>query len=211
MDYKILGLTSKNITVVFETLDLRKISIDQLKQVGGPAIPSPRVLEIDDNTLVAIFDATQTIAEIADRRLRVTDRSPTTTEGTSLPDLVIALVNLFPFEMIAYGFNFDVIVELEGTEDSNLFFRDRFLVKRLHSNLLAGLQTIGLETKLRLMSSVGTQYELKIVPGTGPDNRPTALCSLNEHYEEPELPNQDNLRQLLVDNYQTLLDMLQNL
>ena len=119
---------SQNITLLYDSLDLEAIDSDGLKRLMGSQA-KPMVMDTP-GVIVAVYPAESLVIQVGDRRTRITLQQHSDDIG-SVPLWKIALkcdqlVTKTPVTLNAYGFNYDVGVELSG-KDANQAILDLFI------------------------------------------------------------------------------------
>ncbi|NLF13584.1 MAG: hypothetical protein GX597_17520 [Anaerolineaceae bacterium] len=118
MNYPVASILSQNITLLYDRLDLPSVNIDELKQLPG-AETQPMVMATPE-MVVVMYPSEHVVIQIGDRRVRLTLPEPNAELGSApLPEFAQQcnrLVRKASSNLVAYGFNYDVLV---GMGDSN--------------------------------------------------------------------------------------------
>lgn len=110
------AIISQNITLVYDSLDLRHIDTSVLKTLRGES-DTAMVMDTPE-MIVAVYTAENTIVQVGDRRIRITLQRPSEEIG-EVPLWEMAAVCSGIVEdnhLTAYGFNYDIKYEVP---DSN--------------------------------------------------------------------------------------------
>lgn len=193
-----LRLQGTNITIVYRELDFRSVSLDELTGVfpeGRQAV----VAQFPD--VLAIQYANRVSFQLLDRRLRLNDPSPDLSRSPLATIFGPIVAAAGQTDLVAYGYNYDVVFGLSGVDDSGAFLLDKFLRERsrVEGDLDGSLSRI----KLELIYDVeDSQYSLRLEPA---DSGNALKGHLNVHYADSGLVTaEDSLRQQLSYHYDRL-------
>lgn len=103
-------ILSQNITLVYQTLELKSIDSAKLKDIFG----DPTVIMDTPDMIVALHPPIPLITQIGDRRIRITMQKQASAIGeVPLWDIAHKCNDLLPQAVVvAYGFNYDVRLEV---------------------------------------------------------------------------------------------------
>jgi hypothetical protein len=173
-------LQGTNITIVYKELNFRSVSLDELTGVF-PEGPQPVVAKFPD--VLAIQYPNGVSFQLLDRRLRLSDPSPDLSRSPLAAILEPIVAAAGQTDLVAYGYNYDVVFSLPGVDDSSAFLLDEFLRERskVEGDLNGNLRRI----KLELIYDVeDSQHSLRLEPANS-DN--FLKAHLNVHYAHAEL------------------------
>lgn len=181
-----LQLQGINITIVYRELDFRSVSLDELTGVF-PEGPEPVVAKFPD--VLIIQYPNRVSFQLLERRLRLNDSSPDLSRSP-LPTILGPIVAAAgQTDLVAYGYNYDVILSLSGVDDSGAFLLDKFLRER--SQVEGDLDGNLSRMKLELIYNVeDSRYSLRLEPANS-DN--VLRAHLNVHYAHAELVTEEDL------------------
>lgn len=209
MQTRIQRVLSQNITLVYESLNLQAVDGSKLKRLMG-AETAPLLMDTPA-IMVAVYPPEPILIQIADRRIRITNQQQSEEAGkVPLWDIAVKCNQLVAEprpELVAYGFNYDLGVGVEGGNADQaaiaLFIADRDGV----NGLLDG-QLLSLVPRLRFRRGE-TRYDLVLDP-MGPDRM---KVNLNAHYESQRvvLPSAARLQASYMSEFEYLVEMLPRL
>jgi len=200
-----IRLQGSNIIIVYRKLDFRSVSLDELTG-AFPEAPEPVVAKFPDVLFVQYSNGVS--FQLADRRLRLNDPSADLSRSR-LPNMLGPIVAAAgQTDLVAYGYNYDVVLGLSGVDDSGAFLLEKFLRERsqVEGDLDGSLSRI----KLELIYDVeDSRYSLRLEPANS-DN--VLRAHLNVHYARGELiTDEDSLAQRLSHHYDSLCHSLNQL
>lgn len=200
-----LRLQGINITIVYREFDFRSVSLDKLIGVF-PEGPQPVVAKFPDVLVIQYPNGVS--FQLLDRRLRLSDPSADLPRSR-LPNILGPIVAAAgQTGVVAYGYNYDVVLGVSGVDDSGAFLLDKFLRERsqVEGDLDGSLSRI----KLELIYDVeDSQYSLRLEPANS-DN--VLKAHLNVHYAHAELvTDEDSLAEQLSQHYDRLRQSLSQL
>lgn len=205
MDIDIQRVLSQNITLVYDSLDLRTIDSRKLKELMGVKA-KPMVMDTPE-MIVAVYPAAPIIIQIADRRIRVTFQRESEDIG-SVPLWEIALKchQLVPqSQLFAYGFNYDVgAVVADGNAQAimmGLFVSNLQMIE----DALGG-HLLSITPRLKFKRG-GTLYDLIFEPL----GEQRIKAHLNAHFQDNTLPPQDQLEASFHQEFGYLISVLSRL
>ncbi len=201
------AILQTNITLVYDAVNLEDIDRNALRRQIVPETP-PVVTEIPGEMIALVYPTMQVACILGDRRVRVNDGSQQTIGNRPLAAITLATAGLIDRQrLLAYGFNYDILLTLSGVDDSGRLLTENFLLEpsQLAHRLNAQLHA----TSLRLnYARQGTRYELALEP----DQAGRIKAHLNVHFEGPEcLPNADTLQASFQSEFDGLIATLRNL
>lgn len=175
-----LRLQGTNITVVYQEFDFRSVSLDGLTGVF-PEGPQPVVAKFPDVLVIQYPNGVS--FQLLDRRLRLNDPSADLSRSPLAAILEPIVAAAGQTDLVAYGYNYDVVFGLSGVDNSGAFLLDKFLRERsqVEGDLNGNLSRI----KLELIYDVeDSRYSLRLEPANS-DN--VLRAHLNVHYAHAEL------------------------
>lgn len=200
-----LQLRGINITIVYRELSFRSVSVDELAGIF-PEGPEPVVAKFPDVLVIQYPNGVS--FQLLDRRLRLSDRSPNPSQSPLATILGPVVAAAGQTNLVAYGYNYDVIFGLSDIDDSGAFLLDKFLRQRsrVEDDLDGSLNRI----KLELIYGVDdSRYSLRLEPANS-DN--VLKAHLNVHYAHAKLvTDEDLLAERLSDHYDRLCRSLSDL
>ncbi len=177
-----------------------------------PGHPSPLITEIPDQLLAVVYPERQIQCQFANRRVDVRDGrglDPGTDPFAMIAiNAIEAARHASGQDIIAYGYNFDVNLPLEGDEPA-AFLRMRFLnqPQRLGEAFGGEVHRVGISASVQRGQS---QANFEIAPlgdGTG-----LLAARVNYHYEPGQPPeNIESLSTEVRDRYGEFLAALERL
>lgn len=208
MDINIPVVLSQNITLVYNSLDLRAIDSRKLKELIGDRA-NPMVMDTPD-MIVAVYPPQPIIIQIGDRRIRITFQQESKDIG-SIPLWEIALKchQLVPesSKLIAYGFNYDVRVEVKDG-DARAITIELFVADRQMIEDILGGQLSFFAPRFKFKRSE-TLYDLILEPLD--EKRIKALLNAHFAFKDISLPPQDKLEESYRQEFGYLVSILPKL
>jgi hypothetical protein len=200
-----LRLQGINITIVYRELDFRSVSLDGLTRVF-PEGPQPVVAKLPDALVIQYPNRVS--FQLLDRRLRLNDPSEDLSRS-QLPSVLGPVVAAAgQTDVVAYGYNYDVVLGVSGIDDSGAFLLDKFLRERsqVEGVLDGSLSRLILELTYGVEDS---QCSLRLEPANSDNN---LKAHLNVHYAHGELiTEEDSLAERLSYHYDRLRRSLRDL
>ena len=200
-----LRLQGINITIVYRELDFRSVSLDGLTRVF-PEGPQPEVAKLPDALVIQYPNRVS--FQLLDRRLRLNDPSEDLSRS-QLPSVLGPVVAAAgQTDVVAYGYNYDVVLGVSGIDDSGAFLLDKFLRERsqVEGVLDGSLSRLILELTYGVEDS---QCSLRLEPANSDNN---LKAHLNVHYAHGELiTEEDSLAERLSYHYDRLRRSLRDL
>jgi len=194
-----LQLKRTNITIVYREFNFGLVSLDKLTRIF-PGEPQPIVTSFPAEVLVSRYP-NGVLFQLLDRRLRLDDHSPNLSRSP-LPTILGPVVTAAgQTDLVAYGYNYDVVFGLTGVDNSGAFLVDTFL--KSPSGIEGKLNgTLG-RIKLELIYDVeDSRYSLRLEP---PNSDNVLRAHLNVHYADKELvTDEDSLGKSLSHHYERL-------
>jgi len=195
---------SQNITLVYESLDLR--TIDSAKLKGLIASAKPMVMDTPE-MIVAVYPPMPIIIQMGDRRTRITLQQESEKIGTAPLWEVALKCHQFvsQSQLAAYGFNYDVrAMVTDGNAQTitmDLFVPNRETIERVLEGHLASFIP-------RFKFKRGeTLYDLIVEPL----DEKRIKAHLNAHFEGKSLLSQDQLEASFRQEFGYLVSMLPRL
>lgn len=196
-------LAEVNITVVYDNLDLDSISRDRLRSML-PDVQPPIMadLPVVGGAIALTYEPLQTQCLIDQRRIRISnvgqaaiERRPLSTVA-QLAETTREIVE--GANVIAYGFNYEVLVYLEDQDDIGRFLRVRFLndPEDLDSRFGGRIDSIDLRLHCVLDEK---EYNFRFRP-SGSDTSQLQI-SCNVHFRRDTLPTAGDLQEHMVSEY----------
>jgi len=207
MDIDIQRVLSQNITLVYDSLDLRTIDTSELKGLMGVEA-KPMVMDTPE-MIVAVYPPHPLIIQIGDRRIRVTfPRESEDIGAVPLWEIAIKCHQLVPqSQLVAYGFNYDVEVELAGGNAHKVMLdlfvsNPKMIENALKGHLVSSIPRI----KFRRGQTI---YDLVLEPV----DEQHLKVHLNAHFqfEGITLPSEDRLEESFRHEFGYLTSMLPRL
>ncbi|MFQ5880089.1 MAG: hypothetical protein ACE5IZ_07960 [Dehalococcoidia bacterium] len=205
-------LAGYNLVVVFEELPIGAILHEMARRLL-PEHPSPLITEIPDQLLTVIYPQRQIQCQFANRRVDVRDRrgmDPATEPFSTVAiNAVEAATTASGKPVVAYGYNFDVHLPLQG-DDPAVFLKARFLTdpNKLGQAFGGDVKTVGIKASIhRSDSQANFDIEPLLDGQTG-----LIKAHVNYHYERRKPPAQaTELVTQIQERYQEFLTALQRL
>lgn len=209
MNIEVQAVLSQNITLVYDSLNLRLIDSGDLKQLLGDQI-SPTIMDTPE-TIVAVYPPEPVIVQIGDRRIRV--HFPQQVEdigGIPLWEIAVKCDKLVPKSdstLVAYGFNYDVSIAITD-EDAHAFIMDLFISSRTIVESALDGKLSSFVPRLRYHRDQ-TDYDLVLEP----EGAQHIKVHMNSHFQFDGivLPSQNDLRAYYDKEYEYLVSMLPRL
>jgi len=202
-------IITQNITLVYDSLDLRTISINDLRELRGDQT-KPTVMDTPE-MIVAIYPPEPVVIQMGDRRIRITLPQP----QESIDDAVLhevatkcdQLAGRPRSQLVAYGFNFDVAVELPNRNAHEVVV-DRFLKETESIKTTLDGSLISFSPRL-MFERNQVRYDLVLEPV----NDHAMKVHLNAHFQHAELtlPATDQLSDSFAAQYEYLVSLLSGL
>jgi hypothetical protein len=200
-----LRLQGANITIVYRELDFGSVSLDGLTRVF-PEGPQPVVAKLPDALVIQYPNRVS--FQLLDRRLRLNDPSEDLSRS-QLPSVLGPVVAAAgQTDVVAYGYNYDVVLGVSGIDDSGAFLLDKFLRERsqVEGVLDGSLSRLKLELTYGIEDS---QCSLRLEPANSDND---LKAHLNVHYAHGELiTEEDSLAERLSYHYDRLRRSLRDL
>jgi hypothetical protein len=181
-----LRLQGANITIVYRELDFGSVSLDGLTRVF-PEGPQPVVAKLPDALVIQYPNRVS--FQLLDRRLRLNDPSEDLSRS-QLPSVLGPVVAAAgQTDVVAYGYNYDVVLGVSGIDDSGAFLLDKFLRERsqVEGVLDGSLSRLKLELTYGVEDS---QCSLRLEPANSDND---LKAHLNVHYAHGELITEEDL------------------
>ena len=196
-------LAEVNITVVYDNLDLDSISRDRLRgmllDVQPPIMAD---LPVVGGAIALTYEPLQTQCLIDQRRIRISnvgraeiERRPLSTIA-QLAETTRGIVERA--SVVAYGFNYEVLVYLENEDDVGRFLRVRFLNDPEDLDNRFGGQIDSLDLRLHCVFDE-KEYNFRFRP-SGSDTSQLHI-SCNVHFRRDMLPTAGDLQKHIVSEY----------
>ncbi len=200
-----IQLQRTNITIVYRELDFGLVSLDKLTGIF-PREPQPIVTSFPD--VLVIQYPNGVLLQLLDRRLRLDDRSSDLSRSPLSAILGPIVTAAGQTDLVAYGYNYDVVFGLTGVDDSGAFLVDTFLKNPsgIEGKLNGALGRIKLELVYDVEDS---RYSLRL---ESPNSDNVLRAHLNVHYADKELvTDEDSLGKSLSHHYECLHRSLKEL
>ncbi|MBI4673930.1 MAG: hypothetical protein HY741_19975 [Chloroflexi bacterium] len=204
MPIKVQTILNQNITLLYDALDLGAANLDrnQLRRIVGD---DALVMDTSE-MIVAAHPTGGVVYQLGDKRIRITVPQPATEIG-SVPLWLLAQQahELNPQgHLEAYGYNFDVLVEMNA--DSATLVEKKFVADRadLEATLQGALKTF---IPRILFARDATRYDLVLQPQTGAQ----LIAHLNVHKEHKMLPHQNVLEREFRTEFKEFIATLERL
>lgn len=191
----------RNITIVYESLNLQDVDRNKLREIIPGATPT--VMDMPE-VLVAVYPPEPWIIQFGDRRMRVNLAAETDGLGDfPLWEHAIQAQQIIPPDkahLLAYGYNFDFGVRFDGTTPqekliSKFVLNRTVLEEELQGNLVSYLP--------RLVFSVGfVQYDIVFEPID--NSRMKVHGNAHIQYPDIQLPLYDELKTSYLTEFERL-------
>ncbi len=208
MAIAIEALLSQNITVVFDSLDLASVDSGKLKTLRGPGSQAA-VMDVPD-MIVAIFPPEPMLVQVGDKRIRMTLQGASEIGRVPLWEHMVKCVELIakPHPLVvAYGFNYDAMVGIEGVSATDILQR-LFVgqITDIEERLQGQIQMVVPRLKFQ---KERVSYDLILEP----INDGQIKAHLNAHFTTPnqKLPSSPHLRSSFLDQYRYFEETLARL
>lgn len=191
MNFRIDAYPGCNITLVFESMDLAKISRDRIRAA------MPEAALMDTPELLVIMAPPGLAIQVGQGRVIVGDQTQSPPGSTDIwtPTTVLAEAAQ-GFDIVAFGFNYDADVSLEGTEDAGAYLTQVLLPTADTLRAGLGAQRLSLAPRLRYTKG-SAEYDVRLEPLGGAAVR----VHLNCHFARQPLPDAEALRESLTDGF----------
>jgi hypothetical protein len=186
MEFSPVAMILKNMVVVADKISLADVSLDLLRSLPGVDARQARILTAPEH-IVAIYPEIEMICEIKNRRIIVTDQSSTTIQGESVTEKMAYLADNLKIICVAYGYNFEMEIELDKAKSAAAHLRDHFLTRVIERSQALGAEIVGLETAIQYKRS-DMAYQLTLTPD--PEGSSKVRAKLNVHYVTDKVPTQ---------------------
>jgi hypothetical protein len=195
------NILSQNITLLYDSLDLGPAHIDRnrLREIAGE-----NAMVMDTNEMIVAAQPTNAVIfQLGDRRIRISAQRPSKNMGEILLWLFAQDLNqlVARAKLIAYGFNFGVIAEME--RESKATFAMLFLASRtdLERNLSGTVESVVPRIRFKRDS---VRYDLILEP----QQDKQFIANLNAHFERNALPPQNVLERDYKSEYREFVALL---
>jgi hypothetical protein len=202
------ALLNQNITVVFDSLDLASVDSGKLKMLRGPGTQAA-VMDVPD-MIVAIFPPEPMLVQVGEKRIRMTLQGASEIGSVPMWDYMgkcIELVAKPRPPVVAYGFNYDAIVGIEGVSATDILQR-RFMgqITDIEGRLQGQIKMIVPRLKFQ---KERVSYDLILEPV----NDGQIKAHLNAHFATPsqKLPPLTKFRSSFLDQYRYFAETLARL
>lgn len=203
IDKRILQI---NITAILENIEIESISSQKLKDIFELndderkntvffEVPGIRSFFIQNRAIEVIFES---------NRIRFNDKTGKEAEESNLIYyLQKVFVKLFEVDkIIAYGFNYDVLISYEEKINFENLFSDNVLKILNGEKLLeAGFRIAFKKNERRL--------DFQLVPILG--NLKQVIATLNVHFDIPKIENYDLIKEQFLNGYSEMQEIISRL
>ena len=209
MAIEIQTVLSRNMTLVYDSLDLQAIDSGQLRGLVDDET-KPMLMDTPD-MIVAVYPPQPTVIQIGDRRVRITLPQPSEDVSTvPLWEIAIKCNQLIPrskSSLVAYGFNYDVLAALSGA-NAHQVTTDLFVANPEKIEEALDAQLLFLVPRLKFQRG-HTRYDLILEP---PDQNHVKV-HLNAHFEAAggPLPSVEQLQESFHEEFRYLVSLLPRL
>ena len=208
MPAKLDKVFGRNITLVYNVLDLKQIDRNKLRDLISDI--NPAIMDTPE-MIVAIFPPNPPIIQLGDNRIRIS--IPSEIEGLGdFPLWELAhkshkLVKSDKSLLIAYGYNYDFGIILSD-QSANNYLRSKFIVNQGHLESILEGNLVSFSPRI-VYKDEKTQYDLIFEPL---ENLGIKLHS-NAHFEieDIELPDIDDLRYSFEHEFNHILRIVMKL
>ena len=198
----------RNITLVYDALDLKAIDRNKLREI----IPetTPTVMDMPE-MVVAVFPPSPWLIQIGDRRIRINIAAEIEDLGDfPLWEYAIKCNELAPANktsLIAYGYNFDFGVRFQDTTAQNALISKFVLNRSELEDMLQGVLTSYLPRMVFRTDEI--QYDIVF----DPINETHMKLHGNAHFQfdEIQLPSLEELKSSYIAQYEHLRSIIENL
>lgn len=204
METTIQSILGQNITLVYDSLDLRAIDGSKLKRVMGD---TAMVMDTPD-MIVAVFPPNPVIVQMGDRRTRVSLQQESKAIGAvPLWEIALSCHKLVPpdSQLCAYGFNYDALA-LMADADARAVIQDLFVSNLDAVESALGGHLLSFIPRLKFQRG-GTVYDLILEPL----DRQRIKTHINAHFEQGTLPSLGEFEASYRDEFEYLASTLPKL
>jgi len=202
---KIQGLKNLNITVLFSAplnhLLISQVDIVKLFQVGNPQndlfnlveAPGLKVLTFPNQKKDIVFEST---------RLSVNDKSEVEIEKSSIVEDFEKAFNISAIDkskVVAYGFNYDFLAELENGNPSDL------VGEKISKLPNITIKNVGINVSFE---KDGLTHTLTLTPSAQPK---VFLVHFNSHFSSSDVPSVVELKDQMLVRFKEFKEILKNL
>jgi hypothetical protein len=204
MPYEVHSLQSVNITLVYKSLPLDDVDRNRLRDILG----SEQSVVMDaPEMIVFIAPRLNIVVQLGDRRIRITGQSGRRPSETPMCSIAVQLDQMASSDnLVAYGFNYDVVFEGSETQPVSDFFRSRFITNEQRvAELLNG------EILTSIPRLVFTRGEKKYDLILEPLDESHIKAHLNAHFQATSLPGEADLSESFEAELDTFLSIVRDL
>lgn len=199
-------ILSRNITFVFDSLNLRAFDTSVLKE-AVEGLSAPAIMDTPE-IIVAAYPEIALIVQVGDRRVRVTSQLETSDlEDFPISDVALRITKGVPSKqssLLAYGFNYDVGHEFEdvGTRDA---FVLSFMAGANNFAELSGGEIVSFTPRIVFVRD-GRKYDLILEP-IG-DARLKAHMNVHLEHGGAQMPGRQELSQTYSSEFAYFSELL---
>ncbi len=198
-------ILSRNITLVYDSLDLGEIDRNQLRKLLEP-LPAPVVMDTPDR-IITVWAPQQLVVDIGDNRIRITIQKETG-DVCDFPiwETASKCGQLLSTEqLVAFGFNFEAGSELPKGNVGSLLI-DRFVHDRPALEATLGGTLVSFTPRWTFERN-NTTYDL-IVDAIDQTHMKTHL---NAHFPKQHLPSSEDLKVSFKEEFDFVPSLLEQL
>lgn len=214
MDTSSARLSSYNFIVVFRELRLNEVLLMGVRRLL-PALPNPLVTEIPNQLIGVVYPDHAIQCQFANRRVDIRHSPRTEMVGEEpFSDVAVAAVERAKEsgsqDVIAYGFNYDVQMQLRDYDSPGQYIVNRFIA---NPNLLTAIFGGHIEDGKINVSIAGGDCRVNFdLEGIPPDAPNLLKAHVNYHFADQAPPNDAGaLRELMQQQYEEFFRALQAL
>ena len=202
-----LIVLGQNITLVYESLDLRAFESSKLKGLLD-AQAAPMLMDTPE-MIVAVFPPEPTVIQVGDQRIRITMQQQSDDVGkVPIWEIAIKCHQLVAGSaLVAYGFNYDIGAELTGGNLHETMI-DLFVSNPQTMESVLGGHLLYAVPRLKFQRRQ-TRYDLVLEPAS--EKRLTAHLNVHFDMAPVALPPSDQLAVSFREEFRYLVSMLPRL
>lgn len=203
MAFDVIPLPGVNLTLVYDALPLARINRDQLRKI----LNDPQMVVMDTPEMIMIFAPGRgLLIQIGDQRVRITDQTPAALNSADLAALARRIhASIADATLIAYGFNYDLLLKATGAQTPAQILKARFLPDEEQVALLVRGQIETVAPRL-IFHRGKTRYDLIFQP-----EEEQLKAHANVHFAAASLPDLQELQRALSAEQQDLVALVGNL
>lgn len=203
------AILSRNITLVYDSINLRHFDTSILKNLFEDK-SNPAIVDTPE-MIIAAFPELALVIQVGDRRIRITmQRETRDIEDFSIWEVASKTHLQVPpdkHSLVAYGFNFDVGLSVEG-RDSKEFIVAAFLASETELAERLGGEITSFIPRIVYIRD-GKKYDLVLEPLE--DSRIKAHLNMHLDHTDLQLPASNELQAMYISEFAYLQEALERI